>query len=266
MNLGWIITALVALWIFSRSGGSFANLFPPGGAFGPSGVPPVLPTQAVAISPVAFNATQTAAITQQSIGAGTQAATSALTALNVGSGVLKAIPVIGAIFGAVAATLLAASEMRRKQAINENSAVAAAIPGWDQAIAKWVYYYNAGQITAAQAKAGFAQAMANYWNETSGQIQPGRNGCDSGQSWGMNFNPCAGSKDNTGRPLCCAGDWGAACCVAGADLMPGIGFLSHAIDQTERSGAPVTVMMPKVFPSKYGGTDRESYPVTVKRP
>src|ERR1700689_5118155 len=108
---------------------------------------------------------------------------SAISGVSVGLNFIPiAGPIIGAAFSAIAGGLLKASAMRAAQAKNENQAVAAAVPGWDQAVAQIVAAYNAGSITAAQAVNLLNMSASNFWNEVTPQVQPGRNGSNSGKS------------------------------------------------------------------------------------
>ena len=180
-------------------------------------------------------------------------------------------PVVSSIFNALSGGLIAASAKRAAQARSENAAVAAAVPGWDKAVSQVVAAYNAGSITAQEvyqfmaspqtARFGITSSSQgilwkNYWNETSPQIQPGRNGCHSG----------ADPHVPTGDPYC-SGSYGASCCVGYDDLDNGQLYICQAVQQAEAApGTAVTsTMIPKVFASKYGGIDRPGYSVVVKK-
>lgn len=187
-----------------------------------------------------------------------------LQAVQTANHALAAIPVVGPALSAVASALTnafaAASKKRAQEATNENSAVAKAVPGWDQGVLQIQQAYNAGQISVAQAISLMQQLWSNYWAECGPQVQPGRNGCQGGtmpksvadtQFPGMNQ---------------CSGSWGAACCVAYADLANGQNSIIAALNQTENTGSPAVAMIPAVLASKYGGTNRAQYTLTFIRP
>jgi len=228
-----IVALIAAIFFFMRGSGGL------GFSIGSSQATSVPPPQGTIIAPQASNA-QTEA-----------------TAISGVSKVLNAVPVVGTVLGsafnAISGNLLAASEQRRKLAINENSAVAAAVPGWDQAMTQIQLAYNNGTITATQAQQLVDAAWSNYWNEVSPVIQPGRNGCQSGSVTQIPSNTCAGS-------------WGAACCVGYANLLKGGQSIKAAIAATENSGKQAIASIPQVFASKYGGINRPGYTLTFIRP
>ena len=169
--------------------------------------------------------------------------------------VSSAIPVVGAVFGAILSSLMAASAQRKAQATNENKAVGAAVPGWDAAVAQVVGAYNNGSITANQVSQLLDQIMQNFWNETGPVIQPGRNGCNAGSN-------CPPSVSLT----YCSGDIGAACCVGCADLEVGVRAMNVAVQQADNTGKPTPALIPTIYPSKYGGVSRQQYTVTFAKP
>jgi hypothetical protein len=196
----------------------------------------------------------------------------------IGTGVsagLSAIPVIGPVLGgafsAIFGGLMAASAKRAAQAKNENAAVAQEIAPWDGAIQQIVSAFNSGQITASEAAQLLASPQSrqqnvnqypngpvwnSFWQVVGPQVQPGRNGCNSGTA---PHQP----------PLThCSGSYGAGCCVAYDDLDSGQLYVTQAIMQASNSpGTPVTSQqIPAVYASKYGGVDRPGYTVTVTAP
>lgn len=188
--------------------------------------------------------------------------------INSGVGIattaLKAVPIVGQALSAVVQTLTQifaqASAKRAKQAVNENTAVAAAVPGWDQSMLQIQTNYNNGGLTKAQAFTLVDLAWANYWNECGPQIQPGRNGCQGGQM------PKAQADQQFPGLAQCSGSWGAACCVGYADLANGANSIKAALTQTDNTGSPAVAIIPAVFASKYGGSNRAQYTLTFVRP
>lgn len=174
---------------------------------------------------------------------------------SVAQGALKALPIVGAAIASIISIFSAQSAKRAAQARNENSAVAQAVPGWDAFIAAIANAYNQGQITAAQAKTGIDAAWKNFWAETGPQIQPGRNGCQSG-----------GVTQPSNVSFCGGKTYGAACCVGYDDLKNSNNNMKAAIDQTEKSGKPSPAIILPVFASKYGGINRPQYTITFIRP
>lgn len=209
------------------------------------------PPQAVASQASPFQAS-TFQAAGQGVNAGLGVATQALQ--NAGSSFAKAIPIIGIAAGVILDQLMAASAKRRQQAQSENQAVGAAIPGWDQAITQIVNGYNGGSLSAAQAKNYIDVIWQNYWSEVGPVIQPGRNGCQSGQvqqPQGVSF---------------CGGSYGAACCVGYDDLLNSGNNVKYALEQTDQNGKPMPASILPIFASKYGGVNRQGYTVTVARP
>lgn len=178
----------------------------------------------------------------------------------------SAVPGAAAIGGALQSLIgifSQASQQRAKQAVDENSAVAGAVPGWDSALAQLVNAYNSGQITAAQLASALAcpnigggqgPLWVNFWAEVGPKVQPGRNGCQSG------------STVIASTQSYCGGSYGAGCCVAYDDLMNSAKNVIKALNQTESTGAPATAQVLTVFPSKYGGISRPGYTLTLQKP
>ena len=192
--------------------------------------------------------------------------TSAAVALNF-------VPIIGpalsAAFSVIAGGLMKASAQRAAQARNENQAVGAAIPGWDAALNQVVANYNAGKIQAGDVEqflavpqvndstvvSGKGLLWVNFWNEVGPQVQPGRNGCQSGAvTQPANVSFCGGKT------------YGAGCCVAYDDLKNSSVNVLRALNQTEASGQPVQAQIFAVVASKYGGINRPAYTVTLQKP
>lgn len=248
--MGWIIAAIAALFALPKLAQSFTGLTSAssanGGLSSLGGVPLGGPPQAVGVQ-----ATTTA-------NAGT------FTAIKTANLALNAIPVVGPALSAVAQALTswlqAQSQKRAKEAIDENTAVAAAVPGWDQAMYQIQTNYNNGGLSAAQATALVDLAWTNYWQECGPKIQPGRNGCQGGtMSKQQADTQFPGLKQ-------CSGSWGAACCVGYSDLANGAASVKAAIAQTDNNGAPAVANIPAVFGSKYGGANRPQYTLTFVRP
>ena len=248
----YIILAILAYLIFGRSGLTLGGqLF--GGATS-SNIPPT--GQIAAPSPIVAQQLQSEySSAQAGVSAGVSATTSALTALNATSGLVKAVPVVGAIIGGLISAFAAASAKRASQARDENSAVAAAVPGWDQAMSQIAQAYNAGQISATDAGNAIDAIWQNYWNETGPRIQPNRDGCQSGKV-----------VQAPTQTFCGGTTYGAACCVGYDDLKNSNVNAKNAIKQTENTGAAANAYILPVFASKYGGINRSGYTLTYKKP
>ncbi len=198
------------------------------------------------------------------IGGATKAVSSLVTA---GTSLAKAVPIIGAALAAISDALFAASAKRASAARDENGALAAAVPGWDQAVKTVVNAYNTGQITASQTTQLLDQVMGNYWSEVGPHIQSGRNGCSNGSSCPGSAQPSSPLALATTAPSTyCSGSIGAACCVGCASLQLSVDNINAALTITSNNGQAVQTNVQAVFPSKYGGISRPKYTVTVKRP
>lgn len=133
--------------------------------------------------------------------------------------------------------------------------MAQAVPGWDQAVTQIVNAYNNGQLTAAQVGQAIDAIWQNYWSEVGPQIQPGRNGCQSGQvTQPSTVSFCGGTT------------YGAACCVGYDDLKNSNNNMKFAVQQADNTGKPTPAAILAVFASKYGGINRPAYTVTFIRP
>jgi hypothetical protein len=217
-----------------------------------------VPTAAGAVAPPSARA---AVATDNGPSAGEAGAVSGISAgLNF---VPIAGPVLSAAFSVIAGSLMKASAQRAAQAKNENSAVAAAVPGWDAGLAQVVAAFNAGQITAAEFQSfimtpgsnpsGQGVLWTNFWNEVTPQIQPGRNGCKGGTV-----------QQNKSGPSYCgpAGlSYGASCCVGYDDLD---NSSINVMNTLNKGGGTANILA--VFASKYGGANRPAYTVTIKPP
>lgn len=179
-------------------------------------------------------------------------------------------PALSAAFSVIAGGLMAASAKRAAAARNENQAVAAAVPGWDQGMAQTVNAYNSGQITLSEVYQLIMVPQSNdstipsgqgvlwkaFWQECGGQIQAGRNGCQSG-------TVIQGSTQS----FCSGGSYGASCCVGYDNLKNSSVYAMQAAKAADAGGGSVTSkLFPTVFASKYGGINRNGYTVTFKKP
>lgn len=247
-----IILAIIVYLLFGHSGisvggqlfggQSYSNLPAQGTRYGES--PEVAQQLGIEVS-----------TSKQALSAGLSAASSALKAVGAASSAIKAVPVVGAVIGGLIDVFAAQSQKRAQQATDENSAVAAAVPGWDQSISTIVRYYNAGQLTAQNVRDAIDAVWQNYWNETGPRIQPGRNGCQSGQVVQASTQTFCGGKT-----------YGAACCVGYDDLKNSNNNLKAALSQTENTGKPANAYILPVFASKYGGINRPGYTLTLTKP
>jgi hypothetical protein len=181
------------------------------------------------------------------------------------SNALGLVPVVGPAlsqaFNAIVGSLKKASDLRRKQAISENVAVANAIPGWDSAMYQINKGYNNGSLTAGQVSQLVDLIWNNYWQEVGPVIQPGRNGCQSGS-----MSKQEADQRFPGILQCSDKSWGAACCVGYADLANGAASVKAAVATTDNTGKPTPAYIPSVSASKYGGVNRAAYTLTFTRP
>lgn len=180
------------------------------------------------------------------------------SAIATAAGIASAAGPIGAAVGVVVGLiggLLAAHELRAKQARDENSAVNIGVAGFDSDL-KSIQAALASGTDVATAIQGAQLAMSNYWALVTPHIQPGRNGCSGG-------GYCA---PNSAQPGYCQGNIGAACCIGCADLMPSLnnpdGVLAALNGTSTASGGKTTANILTVYGSKYGTTQRSAYSIT----
>lgn len=253
-----ILLGIVALYLLYSSG-ALANVLP-------SLAPPVVAAPAAIKSAPTVTAAQLGqtdtAIASGTIQGSVAAASYGLNQLGASSSALQAVPVVGAAVGLIAGVLIAASKKRAQEATSENSAVAAAVPGWDAAIASIVANYNAGAIDASGVQQLLQTALSNYWQECSAQIQPGRNGCNSGANCPPVTGAVSANSTNEGGNNYCSGNIGAACCVGCADLNLSTSNMNYAVNQAQQSGKSISAFVQVVYASKYGGVNRPAYAVT----
>jgi hypothetical protein len=198
----------VVVLVFIVKSGLLTNLsvgIAPGAVPAPVAVAPQT-AQQVAAS-LASNTQQETAVASGIQQGGTSIANSTLNSLGAST---AAVPVVGAIFSILASSLIAASQKRAQEAKSENAAVATGVPAWDAAIAQVVAAYNNGSITNVQAQQLFTTIQSNYWNEVGPQIQPGRNGCNSGANCPPSQTPNSSTSINAGGNNYCSGNIGAA--------------------------------------------------------
>lgn len=169
-----------------------------------------------------------------------------------------AAPLIISAVSKITAGLLAAHTARLKGATSENAALVQVIPAFDDDIKGIVNAYNTGQASAQQAIVAL-QAVDNGIKAYL-KAQVGKPGTAWNDSVGI-----AGKCDKT----CTAG-----CCVYFGDLGPPLSLVMVALggqgtnwgsnDPRISSGpSGVTVQIPQVFGSKFGGTNRAAYTLTV---
>jgi hypothetical protein len=195
------------------------------------------------------------------------ATTAAITAAAAGSGAAYgawAGPIgaaAGALVGLIAG-FMAGHELRKKQAKNENAAVNLGVPGFDQGLRQLQQTYKAGQISAADVQKGVSVLLNNFWQEVAPNIQPGRNGCNSGAS-------CPADTSASGRQPC-QGNIGAACCVGCYPLTESItgpsGVLAALAGQSSAKNGPTTAEIMAVGASKYGTSYRAPYTLDFTPP
>lgn len=173
-----------------------------------------------------------------------------------------AIPVVGGFISSIIGSFTAASQQRAAQARDENSAIAVAVPQWDQMVSQIVAAYNRGQVTNADVQKGLYASMDLYWSIVQPHVQPGRDGCLPG---GVPVTQAQQLKSNPGMKAC-GGSWGGGCCVAYADLWASIANMLTAVNQNWNTGKPAPAVVVATYASKYGGIARPQYTVTFAKP
>lgn len=195
--------------------------------------------------------------------------------MNAGQGVQAAAPVAGAITSSIVATtsiaswagpigagvglligiigsLFAAHAARAAGAKNENEAVNAYLPAFDQALQTIFQQANAGQISVADAISACQSVMAQWWqNMAPYQTGPGRSDCSHG---GTN---CGCSDPYCKNKACTAG-----CCVGCFALMPSIQNCIAAFSSPTGGSAQIL----QVYGSGYGAKARSAYTLTYTPP
>lgn len=198
----------------------------------------------------------------------------------------SAIPVVGGVLQSIIGFFTQASQQRAAEARDENSAIAAAVPQWDQMVVQIVAAYNRGQMTNTDVINALQSSMDLYWTIVEPHVQPGRDGCFTSSSGSAapsgpfgylvaSVQTRAGAripvsraqqlKTNPGMKAC-GGTWGGGCCVAYADLWASIDAMTTAVNQNWNTGKPAPAVIAAVYPSKYGGISRPQYTVTFARP
>jgi hypothetical protein len=195
------------------------------------------------------------------------ATTAAISAAAAGSGAAwgaAAGPIgagVGAIVGLIAG-FMAGHELRAKQAKNENAAVNLGVPGFDQGLRQLQQAYKAGTISPTDVQQGVSVLLQNFWQEVAPNIQPGRNGCNSGAS-------CPADTSAQGKQPC-TGNIGAACCVGCFPLTESItgptGVLAAVMGQSASKSGPYTAEIMAVGASKYGTSYRAPYTLDFTPP
>lgn len=183
-------------------------------------------------------------------------ATSAAAAAGAGSWAGPIGIAAGAVIGIIAG-LMAAHELRKKQAQDENSAVDVGVSGFDSDLATINQAFNSGQLDANGAMQAVQVALQNYWALVTPHIQPGRDGCSNGANCGSVDQYCKSHAN------------GAACCVGCTSLVPSIsgphGILAAISGQSASTSGPNVANIQKVFPSSYGTRSRSAYTLSFKQ-
>lgn len=167
----------------------------------------------------------------------------------------------GAIIGLIAG-FMAGHALRKKQAQNENAAVNLGVQGFDQGLRQLQQAYRAGQISAADVQQGISVLLNNFWQEVAPNIQPGRNGCNTGAS-------CPADTSASGKQPC-TGNIGAACCVGCFPLTESVtgptGVLAALSGQSSSTKGPFVAEILAVGGSKYGTSARGAYTLDFTPP
>lgn len=167
---------------------------------------------------------------------------------------------VGAVIGIIAG-LFAAHDARAAGAKNENSAVAALIPAFDQGLQAIFQQANGGTISAAEAIQACQSLIQTWWTQISPyQSGPGRaDASGHGANCGTPVpgSPCTGMVGGHFCDKSCT----AGCCVGCQDLQDTI---DQAIAVFQNGGGTVTACT--VAGDKYGLTARPSYTLTYAPP
>jgi hypothetical protein len=163
----------------------------------------------------------------------------------LGSGIIKAI------FGGMA--------QRAAEARNENVALQSCIVALDQGLAKLNEAYNAGQISENDCAAEVNSIWQWYWQIMTPNIQPNRDGCNSGSGCPGSATQYAGSN---GEPNgYCKGNIGATCCVGCGPLRLSLANVTNAL---ESGGGVSNIAI--IVGNKYGVQTRPAYTLNWAAP
>lgn len=179
---------------------------------------------------------------------------------------VAAVPVVGGVIAGVAAiasAFLAASAKRAAEAKDENSAVALAVQHVDQSLQQLFQAANAGQVSAADASGLCDAIWSQYWQICTPHIQPGRNGCQSGNAIPTGQGVVGkGACSQAGTYYGCPNSgtqnssWGAACCI-GSTIKQS---LANCKAVFAAGGGDAGIC--QLFASKYGFPGRPAYWLT----
>jgi hypothetical protein len=172
----------------------------------------------------------------------------------------------GAIKGVISSVIseLAQHTARLKNAKNENAAIVGVYDPFDADVAEMVSAFNNGTASAsdvAQAAADVNSNIVNFMYGVGGKKVPG-------VAW----------DSNVGMSGKCNKQCTAACCVYFGDIGPVLSMINVAMGGPgfgwgindpryhAGSGGSVSIDVPEIFASKYGGRDRKGYSITFTPP
>jgi hypothetical protein len=203
----------------------------------------------------------TAGLVSTGAGVATSAGVSTLaagTALGSWAGPIGAG--VGALVGVIAG-LFAASAARAKGAKEENAAVNAYLPAFDQGLQQIFAAANSGQITGAQG-AQLVPSLLQQWWAAMAQFRglPGVADNSGGGASCGSYVSGSTTRCSPGHP--CSKSCTAGCCVGCNDLWP------SALDAIRILNSPTggTFTTCTVYGSGYGATQRNGYSLTYTPP
>jgi hypothetical protein len=274
----YIIGAIVAfLFLKVATGGSFGALST---NFSTLATPsaPIPASTGAELTPAQLTfATQQASSLQSNIGVAESTATGIASKLatvaSVGSTFATAIPIAGAVIGAVTQILLAQHTARLKGAISENQLIPTSVQAFDADIAELVTAYNAGQVpvlsngqspTCATAIQQMDQSLYSYMKGNA--TGPGRAWTDV---------PGANPPISTNAVPACGKACTAECCVFWNDMNNVLAEINRYLTGqpaqtilTQKTATGCNFTIPEVVqpPKQYGTFSRASYTINLVTP
>ena len=172
----------------------------------------------------------------------------------------------GAIKGVISSVIseLAQHTARLKNAKSENDAIVSVYDPFDQDVAEMVQAFNDGTASASDV----AQAAANVNNNVASFMYGIASKKLPGVAWDA----------QTGMSGKCNKNCTAACCVYYGDIGPVLSMINVAMGGPgfgwgkndpryhSEAGGSVSIDVPEIFASKYGGRDRKGYSITLNPP
>jgi hypothetical protein len=176
-----------------------------------------------------------------------------------GQGFLTGGPV-GAVVAGVSSLIgsLAQHSARLAGAKSENQALVQVIPAFDADLTQIIQAYNSGQISASQAVAALGVVDAAIKKYLMSQVGK------PGTAW----------NETVGISGKCNSSCTAGCCIYYGDLGPPLSLAMLALGgsgthwgandpRISQGASGVTIQVPQVYASKFGGTNRAGYSITI---